>query len=126
MKIDDIDDLFRWMDKVFNDSLYGGYSYTRLPENRIYEPKEEIADALIDVSEDEKFIYITIELRGVTEEDLTVTPKEDSIFISVIIDSKRLSRDYKLPCKINPKTAKVKFNNCILDITLRKIKEKKK
>jgi HSP20 family molecular chaperone IbpA len=132
MKEEDVNDIFKLMDKLFNENLYGAYSYRRsnIPENRIYQkeekPKEDIDDKLIDVSEDDKFIYITIELRGVAEEDLTVTPKEQSIFISVVIDGKTLSRDYPLPCKVNPKTAKIKFNNCILDVVLRKVKEKKK
>ena len=129
----DIDDIFRWMDEIFNNTLWGGYMRANtsnrscgMPSNFISKPREDIHDNLIDASEDEKCIYITIELRGVDEDDLKVVPKEDSIYISVLVDGKALTRDYPLPCKVNPKTAKIKFNNCVLDVELRKRKSRKK
>ena len=143
MREDEIERLFRLMDKIFKDGFTGGfmtndgndYSYSNygychnnniLP-NYIEKPKEkDIHDNLVDISEDGKQIYITIELRGVEKDDLIVTPKEDSISIQVMIDRKTLKGEWKLPSKVNPKSAKIDFKNCVLDVILKKKKGRKK
>lgn len=135
MNPNEIDRIFRLMDKIFKDESYGGYltdngnSYgyytNNMDKTQLPQKKEDIHENLIDITEDEDYIYVTVELRGVDKDDLIVTPKEDSIFIQVLICGKQLQREWKLKSKVNPKTAKIKFNNCILDVRLKKVKEKK-
>jgi HSP20 family molecular chaperone IbpA len=110
--IDDIDNLFKRMEEMMSKSFYGGYA-------RAGSRKD------IDISEDDKHLYVTIELRGVKQDNLVVTPKEDSISLEIMNDNSWINRTYSLPSKINPKKSKISFNNCILDMELLKIKEKK-
>jgi HSP20 family molecular chaperone IbpA len=112
--IDEIDKLFKMMEDMMDHSFYGGYS-----QNRGSNKKD------IEIFEDDKHLYITIELRGVDEKNLVVTPSENSIVLEIMYDNSWIKREYTLPSKINPKKSKIKFNNCILDMELLKVKEKK-
>jgi len=110
---DDMDDIFKRIQDMMNHDFSGGY--TRGGNYRDYG---------IDIQEDEKYIYMTVELK-IREEDLTVTPKEDSIILEVMMDGSWTKRIVKLPKPVDPKSAKITFNNCILDVQLKKIKEVK-
>ena len=112
---DDFDDIFARIQDMMNNQYSGGYHKSR---------KSNTRDDPIDIQEDDKHIYITLELK-VRDEDLTVTPKEDSVIIEVMIDGTWNKRTITLSAPINPKTAKISFNNCVLDIQLTKTKEKK-
>lgn len=124
--VDDIERIFRLMDEIMNTSNWGGYYFPR-GQNIIYNNinKNVVDSKEIDFFEDDDFIYLTMELRGVSEENLVVEPKEESIKIEVIAGDKPLKRGYDLPSKILPKKSIVKFNNCVLDVRLTKKKEKK-
>jgi len=80
-------------------------------------------DYNIDINEDDKHIYFTVELRGVANENMNVTPKEKSIQLEVMAEGKWHKRNFRLPAKIVPKTSKVSFNNCVLDVVLQKVQE---
>jgi HSP20 family molecular chaperone IbpA len=110
--IDDIDNLFKHMEEIMNKSFYGGYA--RAGNRRD-----------IDISEDDKHLYVTIELRGVEKDNLVVTPSEDAITLEIMNGNSWINKTYSLPSKINPKKSKISFNNCILDIELLKVKEVK-
>lgn len=124
--VDDIERMFRLMDEIMGSSSWGGY-YIPRGRNIIYNNRsKDIRDSKeVEFFEDEDFIYLTMELRGVEEENLVVEPKEESIRIEVIAGEKPLKREYDLPSKILPKKSIIKFNNYVLDVRLTKKKEKK-
>jgi HSP20 family molecular chaperone IbpA len=117
---DDLDDLFKLMDKLMNQQFTGGYK--RAPQQfDNYEEEEE--DDQFDITEDAKYIYITVELRGLQREDFNVLVEPYSFILEVFIDGNWYSDKFKLPCKVKRKV-KIEFNNCILDVILTKEKEK--
>ena len=126
MKPNEIDALFKLMDELMRTSFTGGY-YPRnsnfIYNNRITDIRD---DTEIDYEEDKDWIYLTIELRGVEKEDLNVELKEKAILIEAITEDKNIKKDYPLPCKINPKKSKICFNNYVLSLELKKVKERKK
>lgn len=113
---DEFDDIFRRIQNMINNEYSGGVRYRRREGN--------VREDNIDIQEDDKHIYITVELR-VRDEDLTVYPQEDMIVLEVMIDGAWSRKVIRLPTLVNPKSAKISFNNFILDIVLKKIKEKK-
>ena len=129
--IDNIDRIFREFDRIMDGGFTGGYtpnpsgpsSFGNPMPNDDRKPGVIFESETLEILEDEKNIYFTMELRGVSDEDLTVIPKDESIGIEVMLDGKWIKRDYSLYRKINPKTSKITFNNCILDVILKKIKE---
>jgi HSP20 family molecular chaperone IbpA len=130
MNVDEINRIFKLMEETMNRSFTGGF-YTGgcYPKNSniIYSNKINSLkdDKEIEYSEDDDWIYLTMELRGVDKDDLTVDLKADSIKIEVLVSGKEVKKDYPLPCKIDTKKSTICFNNYVLSLELRKIKEKK-
>lgn len=87
--------------------------------------KEE-REPLIDVISTDGEIEIIAELPGVEKEDIKLHGTEDSLTISVETPKRKYFKQVKMPAKINPKAAKTKYKNGVLEVTIPKIKEKKK
>jgi len=121
MKINDIDELFKLMDKIMSQQNYSG-AYKRQDKNPEFNEDEEDEEP-IDITEDEKHIYITIELRGIGEDDFNVLVEPYNLILEVFVDGQWFSDKFNLPHKVKRK-AKIEFNNCILDVILTKDKEK--
>lgn len=119
MKVDEIDDIFNMVDKIMKEHFYGGYS-RELKDN--YEETGE--DDTSDIYEDAKHIYITMELRGIQEEDIMVTIEPYKLILQVLYNGKMIEQELKLPCKVKTK-GKINFNNYVLDVILTKDKRKK-
>ena len=112
-EIDDIDEWFRLIDDFMNMGFSGAYM-------RRAEPVDEC------FQEDDDCIYFTIELRGVDEDELDVTTTEDTITLELFYEGRLRRKTYSLPHRINPKKSRITFNNGILDVTLYKVKVRKK
>ena len=119
MKTEDIDDIFKIMEKMMNGQFTGG-AYIKQP---LVDEDENEEENPIDITEDDKYIYITLELRGIQREDFNVLVEPFSVILEIFIDGKWHSDKFNLPCKVKRK-AKIEFNNCILDVILTKDKEK--
>ncbi|MBE3093596.1 MAG: hypothetical protein IMZ52_01090 [Actinobacteria bacterium] len=125
MEPNEIDKIFKLMDELMKGNFTGGY-YPRngnfINTNKTSDIQD---DTEIEFQEDMDWIYLTMELRGVEKDDLNVVLKKDSILIEVIAGGREIKKDYPLPCKINTKKSKICFNNYVLSLELRKVKEKK-
>jgi HSP20 family molecular chaperone IbpA len=112
---DEFDDMFKKIQEMMDREFTGGYKNSNIRSK----------DYDVDIQEDDDHIYITMEIK-VREEDLTVTPKEDMIVLEFMDSGSWNKKTIKLSSKIDPKKAKITFNNCILDIQLCKVKEEVK
>ena len=128
---EDMDRIFKLMDAMTNQNFSGGYmnnnpnsctQYSAGYPNDLDNPE----DYNIDISEDDKHIYFTVELRGVADEDMNIIPKENSIQLEVMIKGKWHKKDFRLPHKIIPESSEITFNNYVLDIVLEKKDEPKR
>lgn len=94
----------------------------------------------VDISEDEKNIYVSVEVPGVSKEDIKVTINSDNVLI-IKGEKKRefktedkernyirversygsFQRSFMLPDNVNKDNIKAKFDNGVLNITLEKV-----
>ena len=87
--------------------------------------KEE-REPLVDVLTTDKEIHIIAELPGVEKNDITLHGTEDNLTINVDTPKRKYFKEVQMPAKIDPKKAKTTYKNGVLEITIPKIKEKKK
>jgi len=87
--------------------------------------KEE-REPLIDIVDANGEIKVIAELPGVEKEDIKLHGTEDTLTISVDTPKRKYLKEIPLPTKINPKEAKTKYKNGVLEVTIPKIKERKK
>jgi HSP20 family molecular chaperone IbpA len=118
--ISDIDEVFKLMDKIINSHFTGGYETSKNSKEDIYDDEDE---EIVDIYEDSKHIYITVELRGVQEEDIDVEILPEDLIIKILYNGRVLDNKIKLPCKVKKK-GKINYNNYILDVILTKDKRK--
>jgi HSP20 family protein len=79
-------------------------------------------EPLTDVIEDTTQVSITVEMPGVTKEDIGLHMTEESLEISVDTEKRKYHKRVKLPTKVQPKTTKATYNNGVLDVTVKKAK----
>ncbi|MCX7908948.1 MAG: Hsp20/alpha crystallin family protein [Ignavibacteria bacterium] len=94
----------------------------------------------VDISEDEKNLYITVEVPGVNKEDIKVTINDDNVivikgekkrefktedkernFIRVERSYGSFQRSFMLPDNVKKDNVNAKFENGVLTITLEKV-----
>ena len=110
---DDFENIFKLLEDMMSSNYSGGY----MKRN-----SHNYSDISIDMQEDDDYIYITMELK-VQEEDLDISINEDFISLEIMLEGVWRKRNIKLPTRVDPKSAKTSFNNYILDIKLKKLRE---
>jgi len=118
-EIDEIDDIFKLMDRLIKNSFSGGYASRYRPN---YNEDNYISDTTC-IFNYEDTISLSIELKNLNNEDLKVTPNENGLIIEAFLDGEWIRKSIKFPEKVDPKSAKISFNNFILDVELNKVKE---
>lgn len=86
--------------------------------------KEE-REPLVDVYATNGEVKVIAELPGVEKEDIQLHGTEDSLTISVDTPERKYYKEVKLPAKVNPKKAKTRYKNGVLEVTLPKEEERK-
>jgi len=77
-------------------------------------------EPLTDVIEEDGRIAITMELPGVSRDDIDLKMEESELEISVDNERRKYHKRVKLPSKVDPKTTKATYTNGILDVTVAK------
>jgi HSP20 family protein len=97
-------------------------------EARPWEPpfnlKEE-REPLVDMLENDRDLRVVAELPGVEKEDIRLYATEKTLTISVDAKEHKYHKEFELPVKVDPKSAKSSYRNGVLEVTLRRIEEKK-
>lgn len=86
---------------------------------------EEEFEPLVDVIDEDDQITIVAELPGVSKDKIKVKVGEDYVEIRAS-NGKKYYKRIRLPAKVNPETAKAKFNNGVLEVIVEKKEKKKK
>lgn len=87
--------------------------------------KEE-REPLVDIVDANDEIKVVAELPGVEKEGIKLHGTEDTLTISVDTPKRKYFKEIPLPKGINPKEAKTKYKNGVLEVTIPKVKEKEK
>jgi len=116
MKPSDIDKIFRMMEEMMDKGFSGGYNY--IGEEQSTSQYDD--NPLVDIHEDNKYVYLTIELCDLREEDFKVIVEPEWLILEILLNGKMYEKSFKLPYPVKTKNKKITFNNGILDVVLRK------
>jgi len=81
---------------------------------------DEVREPLVDVFDEGGEVVITAELPGAREEEITAQMKGDVLTIASH-GERHYAKEVQLPCAIDSKTLKKKYNNGVLEIRARKV-----
>lgn len=145
----DIDDIFKHMEKMMNHfykdfdfenikpgkRFVQGYNihigpdgkphietFGNLPQKTptgtpsLSEEREPLTDVLVH----DKSVSVTVELPGVTKQDIDLNVSNNTLEIVVNNTERRYHKTVKLPCSVRSDSAKATYNNGILDICIQK------
>ena len=87
--------------------------------------KEE-REPLVDVISTDGEVHVVAELPGVEKENIKLHGTEETLTISVDTPKRKYFKEIQMPAKIDHKSAKTVYKNGVLEVTVPKIKEKKK
>ncbi|HET6405251.1 MAG TPA: archaeal heat shock protein Hsp20 [Candidatus Thermoplasmatota archaeon] len=79
-----------------------------------------VREPLSDVIEGDQEVSVTVELPGVEKKDVSLKVAEETIAVRVDKGQRRYHKVIRLPCKVQPNTAKATFKNSILDVTIQR------
>ena len=82
-------------------------------------------EPLVDVVTGEKVVQIIAEVPGVEKDDINLITTADQLTISVDTERRKYHKEIELPINIDPKSAKASYKNGVLEVTFRRIEEKK-
>ena len=130
----DLKDLRKQFGKIlenFGDPKVGVYGYTVYRGSdgvpHVHEfgtganasvPTDGVREPLTDVCLDGNVVRITVELPGVSKEDIQLEGTETAITVSVDTEARKFRKTLSLPSKVDPDSAKAEYNNGILEITV--------
>ena len=106
------------------------FGHTRKSPSDIHETNEdnlaESREPLTDIIEADDHLGITVEVPGVEKKDVDLEVVNHTLVISIDTESRRYFKEIKLPCPVDPGSAKATYNNGVLDIILKRTKIEKK
>jgi HSP20 family protein len=80
----------------------------------------DIREPMTDFNEDKEKIYMTVELPGVSKENIELKISEKNITVDAKEEDRRYHKSINFPYRILTDTASAKFKNGILDIVVNK------
>jgi HSP20 family protein len=81
---------------------------------------EEEREPMTDVFDENDEIVVIAEMPGIEEADLKIDLKEDMLDISAARNTRKYRKELLLPVKVQKENMKVKYNNGILEIRIKK------
>lgn len=85
----------------------------------------EEREPLVDVLEGHEDIRVIAELPGVEKQDIRLYATGRTLTISVDTKERKYHKELELPAEVDPKNAKSSYRNGVLEVTLRRVEEKK-
>jgi HSP20 family protein len=77
-------------------------------------------EPITDVVEKYDSVSIVLELPGVRKEDIDLRTSADCVFIKVDTAFRKYLKDVRLSCKIRPESAQARYNNGVLEVSLKR------
>lgn len=82
--------------------------------------EKDVREPITDINEDKDKVYFTFELPGISKENIDLKVSSTNITIGVKEGTRKYHKSIDLDYEIKPDSAKAKFVNGILDVTLDK------
>ncbi|MFH0862066.1 MAG: Hsp20/alpha crystallin family protein [Candidatus Altiarchaeota archaeon] len=77
-------------------------------------------EPVTDVIEKYDSVAVVIELPGIGKEDIDLRTTPESVYIKVDTPFRKFVKDVRLSAKVKPETAIAKYNNGVLEVTLKR------
>ena len=84
----------------------------------------EEKESIVDVFEEEDHVNVMAELPGIEEKDIKLKIKDNLLTITADTSEKKYCKEVKLPATVEKNSIKSKYRNGVLEIKLRKAKDK--
>ena len=79
---------------------------------------QDSREPLVDVVSSDKEVRVIAEMPGVNKEDIDLTIDEKSLTISAVKEGRMFHKELDLPGVVDPKGARSKYNNGVLEVTI--------
>ncbi len=87
---------------------------------------EETIEPLVDVIDEKDRIVVVAELPGIDKDKIDIRIKDNKLIIKAKDKDRKYYKEIELPAEVKPETAKAKYKNGVLEITIeKKVKEEK-
>lgn len=83
-------------------------------------PEAREQETLIDVMTDDEEVHIIADMPGVSKEDIDINTSKTSVKITAEGESRGYSEKVDLGCEVYTDSAKARYNNGVLEITLKR------
>lgn len=134
----------RIWDRMMHDPQFGtqqpyvyGFTYKVGPEGKPYfqefgnlpkssrEPKafanRDFREPITDINEDKDKVFITFELPGISKDNIELKVAGSNVTINVSEGTRKYHKSVDFDYEVRPESAKAKFVNGMLDISLEKV-----
>ncbi|VVB85157.1 Small heat shock protein HSP16.5 [uncultured archaeon] len=88
-----------------------------LPVGKDHDLREPFATSIINEKENE--FNITAEMPGISKEDIEVNATENEVVLTAEGSGRKYYKSIAAPSPVDPDSAKAKYNNGVLEVTLR-------
>lgn len=85
---------------------------------------EEAMEPLVDVIEEEDKIVVVAEIPGIDKDKIDIRIKDRTLIIKAKGKERKYYKEVPLPATVKPETAKAKYKNGVLEVTIEKIRER--
>ena len=85
-----------------------------------------VIEPLTDVMEVDDKVIITFELPGVEKKNIDLQATEDSLILEAERDGRKYFKEVPLPEKVKPDSIEARYNNGVLEVTLKTAAKRKK
>ena len=80
-------------------------------------------EPVTDVIERLDSVSIIVELPGISKEDIDLRTSVESLFLSVDTPFRKYVKDVKLSSRVRPESAVARYNNGVLEVTLKRTED---
>ena len=81
---------------------------------------------MVDVIDEKDRIVVVAELPGIDKDKIDIRIKDNKLIIKAKDKDRKYYKEIELPAEVKPETAKAKYKNGVLEITIeKKVKEEK-
>ncbi|MEM4513366.1 MAG: Hsp20 family protein [Ignisphaera sp.] len=96
-------------------------NYQRKPRVKVIDEGEVVQEPLVDIYDEGDFIRVIVELPGVNEQNIKVTPIDKKhILVEAIDNNNRYRKEIELPAEIEVKNVKTSYRNGLLEIVAKR------
>lgn len=97
--------------------------FGNVPNRQFFTPgalpqEDQYREPITDINKDDKKIYVTFELPGVSKEEIDLKVNEENMTITVNSENRKYYKEIEFDAPVKPETAKAKFQNGILDVSI--------